>query len=145
MAQLTNGLLFQWSADGTTDWKTIPDVTSIPTLIGEPNSHDVTTIYSTQKEYLEGLPDNGGTLSFGILMTPEVLTAVEAIQTAQATKNPFFRVAMPRPLMKAYQWQGTMAIPGNEEWSADNPLTGTLNVTPTSAIEFKEYEPDEGK
>ncbi len=141
MAQLTNGLLFQWSADGETSWKTIPDVTSIPTLIGEPSSHDVTTIYSTQKEYLEGLPDNGGTLSFGILMTPEVLTEVEAIQTAQKTKNPFFRVAMPKPLLKAYQWEGTMAIPGNEEWSADNPLTGTLNVTPTSAIEFKEYTP----
>lgn len=142
MAQLTNGLLFQWSSDGEASWKTIPDVTSIPTLIGEPSSHDVTTIYSTQKEYLEGLPDNGGTLSFGILMTPEVLAEVEAIQTAQETKNPFFRVAMPKPLLKAYQWEGTMAIPGNEEWSADNPLTGTLNVTPTSAIEFKEYTPE---
>lgn len=142
MAQLTNGLLFQWSTDGATSWKTIPDVTSIPTLIGEPSSHDVTTIYSTQKEYLEGLPDNGGTLSFGILMTPEVLAEVEAIQTAQETKNPFFRVAMPKPLQKAYQWEGTMSIPGNEEWSADNPLTGTLNVTPTSAIEFKEYTPE---
>ena len=146
MAQLTKGILFQWGAPGDSDaapesWKTIPDVRSIPTLIGAPTNHDVTILTSEQKVYLEGLPDNGGQLAFGVVFTPELFTAVDAIRTAQETSNPYFRVALPAPLSKAYVFRGTMAIPANEQWEPDNPMFGNLNVTPSTSIELKDYSP----
>ena len=140
MAQLTKGIALEWSKDGSTSWKKIPDITSIPVLLGEPSAHDVTTIYSTQKEYLEGLPDNGGTLGFGCLFTPELLTEVTSIQGQQASGSVYFRVTTPAPLNKAYKWQGTLVTPANEEWAPDAPLTGTLNITPATAIEFTTAE-----
>ena len=67
MAQLTQGISLEWvAASGSEEpkegWAKIPDVTSIPTLVGAPSNHDVTTLYDKQKVYIEGLPDNGGAL-----------------------------------------------------------------------------------
>lgn len=143
MAQLTAGIMFEWGAPASGDaepttWKKIPNITSIPTLIGTPSNHDVTDLYATQKEYLEGLPDNGGTLSFGAIMTPALFTEVESIRTAQETANPYFRVSLPKPLSKAYVWRGTLAIPSNDEWAPDNPIMGKLNITPSTSVELKD-------
>lgn len=146
MAQLTKGILVEWGKPGDSDaepteWTKIPDITSIPTLVGAPTNHDVTTIYDEMKVYLEGLPDNGGQLAFSCLFTPALMTEVEKIQTQQDTSNPYFRVALPAPLSKAYVFRGTVAIPANDEWAPDNPILGKLNITPSTAIEFKEYSP----
>lgn len=143
MAQLTVGIQVEWGVPSGSDaeptlWKKIPEVTSIPTLIGAPSNHDVTTVYDAQKVYLEGLPDNGGTLAFSVLLTVEVFTVVNEIMTAQETSNPYFRVSLPAPLSKAYVWRGTMAIPANDEWAPDNPILGKLNITPSTSIELKD-------
>ena len=143
MAQLTQGIVVEWATDNegspNTTWKKIPEIISIPTLIGAPATHDVTTIYNKTKTYIEGLPDNGGTLSFGVNFTPEVFTTVNEIQTAQETETPWFRVGLPAPLNKAYQFRGTMAIPSNEEWTPDNPIQGNLNITPSTDISLVTY------
>lgn len=146
MAQLTKGILVEWGTPGDSDaepatWTKIPDITSIPTLVGAPTNHDVTTIYDEMKVYLEGLPDNGGQLAFSCLFTPALMTEVKKIQTQQDTSNPYFRVALPAPLSKAYVFRGTVAIPANDEWAPDNPILGKLNITPSTSIEFKDYSP----
>lgn len=145
MAQLTQGIVVEWATDNdgspNEDWKTIPEIISIPTLIGSPATHDVTTIYNKMKTYIEGLPDNGGTLSFGVNFTPDVFTTVNEIQTAQKTETPWFRVGLPEPLKKAYQFRGTMSTPSNEEWTPDNPIQGNLNITPSTDISLVEYTP----
>lgn len=145
MAQLTQGILVQWAADNEGEpqstWTTIPEIISIPTLIGTPATHDVTTIYNTMKTYIEGLPDNGGALAFGVNFTPEVFTTVNTIQTAQKTEDPWFRVALPAPLNKAYQFRGTVSIPSNEEWTPDNPIQGNINITPSTDITLEDYTP----
>lgn len=145
MAQLTQGIVVEWATDNegspNTTWKKIPEIISIPTLIGAPATHDVTTIYNKTKTYIEGLPDNGGTLSFGVNFTPDVFTTVNEIQTAQETETPWFRVGLPAPLNKAYQFRGTMAIPSNEEWTPDNPIQGNLNITPSTDISLVTYTP----
>lgn len=143
MAQLTVGITLEWAEPGAGDaeptiWKKIPDVNSIPTLIGAPGNHDVTTMYDTQKVYLEGLPDNGGTLAFGALFTLALFKTVNEIMASQTTSNPYFRVSLPDPLGKAYVWRGTVATPANDEWAPDNPIMGKLNVTPTSSIVLKD-------
>lgn len=143
MAQLTAGIMIEWGAPSSSDaepttWKKIPNVTSVPTLIGTPSNHDVTDLYATQKEYLEGLPDNGGTLAFGAIFTPELFTVVNEIITSQETANPYFRVSLPKPLSKAYVWRGTLATPSNDEWAPDNPIMGKLNITPSTAVTLED-------
>ena len=142
MAQLTVGIKFEWGKPGMSDgepseWSVIPDITSIPTLIGAPSNHDVTTIYDTMKTYIEGLPDNGGQLSFGALFTKELFAEVDKIQTQQKTADPYFKVSLPAPLSKSYIFRGTLATPSNDEWAPDNPIMGKLNITPTAAITLK--------
>lgn len=147
MAQLTKGLVVEWAADsdGTPaeTWTKIPSIIKIPTLVGTPSTHDVTDIYNDMKVYIEGLADNGGALAFGINFTPEVFAEIKKIQTAQGTANPHFRVGMPTPLNKAYTWRGTISIPSNDEWAPDNPMQGTLNITPSTDITMVDYTPGE--
>ena len=145
MAQLTKGLVVEWVADSDGSpggaWAKIPSIIKIPSLVGTPSTHDVTDIYNEMKVYIEGLADNGGTLAFGINFTPEVFAEIKKIQTAQDTEDPWFRVGMPAPLNKAYQFRGTVSIPSNDEWTPDNPMQGTLNITASTDITLEEYAP----
>lgn len=146
MAQLTKGLTLEWvkNTDGsvpTTGWVKVPDVIKIPSLVGTPSTHDVTTIYDNMKVYIEGLADNGGTLGFGVNFTPEVFAEVGKIQTEQAKDDVWFRVGMSKPLNKAYVFRGTASILANDEWTPDNPMQGTLNLTATSSVELTDYTP----
>lgn len=146
MAQLTVGTVLEYgeSADGTADptsWTKISDVTSIPTLVGDPSSHDVTTLSDVQKVYISGLPDNGGTLGFGVLLTDEVATTVTDIMTKQKTKTIKYRVGMPEPFGRCFKFTGEISALANDEITPDNPLTGKINITPTSSVELAEYTP----
>lgn len=138
MAQLTYGIKVEWATDNdgqpNTTWSLIPDITKIPTLVGTPSTHDVTTIYNSMKNYINGLADNGGTLGFGINFTPELFAEYDKIKTAQAKDDVWFRVSMPTPLNKSYQFKGTASLPSNDELGADAPITGTFNITPSSDI-----------
>ena len=146
MAQLTVGVTLEYgeSADGTaapSSWSKVADVTSIPTLVGDPSTHDVTTLADTQKVYIAGLPDNGGVLGFGVLLTPEVATTVKNIQTKQETKTVMFRVGAPAPFGKCWQFAGEVTALANDEITPDNPLTGKINIVPSTPVELKDYSP----
>lgn len=145
MAQLTKGLVVEWVADSDgspgASWTKIPSIIKIPTLVGTPSTHDVTDIYNEMKVYIDGLADNGGTLAFGINFTPEVFAEYEKIKKAQETDDPWFRVGMPAPLNKAYQFRGTVSMLSNDEWSPDNPMQGTMNITASSDITLVAYTP----
>lgn len=146
MAQLTAGIVLEYgeSADGRADpssWTKIAKVTSIPTLVGDPSTHDITTLEDNQKVYLRGLPDNGGVLGFGILFEPETFTTVEAIQEMQETSSVMFRVGMPAPLSKAFQFVGEVTALTNDEITPDSPLTGKINIVPSTPVELKTYSP----
>lgn len=148
MAQLTVGVTLEYGelADGTAEpesWKKIADVTSIPTLVGDPSSHDVTTLSDVQKVYIPGLPDNGGVLGFGVLLTPAVATVVNTIQTSQSAKTVMFRVGMPEPLGKCFQFAGDITALVNDEITPDSPLTGKINIIPSTSVELKDYTPSE--
>lgn len=149
MAQLTKGLVVEWSLPSeetgeATSWKKIPSIISIPTLIGTPSTHDVTSIYNDMKVYIDGLVDNGGTLGFGVNFEPEIFTTVDEILEAQKTDDVWFRVGMPAPLNKAYQFKGTASILSNDEWAPDNPMQGTLNLTASTDITMVNYTPTTG-
>lgn len=143
MAQLTEGLVVEWVADSSgtpgSVWSKVPDIIKIPTLVGTPSTHEVTTIYDKMKTYIEGLPDNGGILGFGINFTKEAFDEVKKMEAAQKTDDIWMRVGMAAPINQAYQFRCTVAPLANDEWSPDNPMQGTLNVTATTGIDLVEY------
>lgn len=147
MAQLTVGVTLEYgestSGADPTSWKKIADVTSVPTLVGDPTSHDVTTLSDVQKVYIAGLPDNGGVLGFGVLLTPAVDTAVAAIMGMQESKTVMFRVGMPAPFGKAFKFTGEVTALVNDEITPDNPLTGKINIVPTSSVSLVAYPASE--
>ena len=38
-------------------------------------------------------------------------------------------------------FRGTASILANDEWTPDNPMQGTLNLTATSSVELTNYTP----
>lgn len=146
MAQLTKGLTVEWAASAdtlpTSGWAKIPDIIKIPTLVGTPSTHDVTTIYDNMKTYIEGLADNGGALAFGANFTPALFSEMTKMETAQKTDDIWFRVGLPSPLNKAYTFRGTVSMLSNDEWTPDNPMQGSLNITPTTELTLGDYTPE---
>ncbi len=141
MAQLTEGVKLEWATDngsGTAndDWRVIPSITKIPELVGTPSTHDVTDIYCKMKRYIDGLPDNGGNLTFECNMEVEIVEEYEKIRNAQKTAAPHFKVSLPAPLNKAYTFRGKVSALSNNEISPDNPLVGKLTIMATTDIEF---------
>lgn len=61
-------------------WSQVYRIQSYPDLGSEPATIDVTDLSSTMKEYIEGLQDVGGALTFPARLTPEMITAVEALK-----------------------------------------------------------------
>jgi hypothetical protein len=143
MAQSTAGikLYYGTSADGTTippSWTEIPDITGIPSMGASPNKLDTTTLAQlTQKTYIDGLVDLGGTFEFTANMTPALIAAVDA--AAAATTSPAtraFKVSYPSPIEAGYWWMGeTQAVvPG--EASPDAVITTTVYVSQETAITY---------
>lgn len=145
MAQITAGIALKYgtpsSMDGVPDsWTEVPDIKTIPTLIGDPNTLDATKLSDKQKVYIPGLPDNGGLLSFGCYLTKELFTAYDAMVLAQAEKDLYFRVEYPAPLSKAFQWRGKVASLSNQEHGTDATTDGNLNIVPSTEVTIEDVE-----
>lgn len=133
MAQKTGGIRLYWgeSTDGIaapTTWTEIPDVTSTPAIGGEPNMLDATPLSETEnKQYIPGLKDPGGSMAFGVMFTPEMLTATDAASTAVISpKKRAFAIEIPAPV-NCYYWyfgEGIAVTPGETE--VDGVLSSTF-------------------
>lgn len=110
---------------GSGNWVEIPDITSIPAISGDPNMLDTTVLAETQqKTYIAGLKDNGGSMSYNAWLTPELLAAYTAYETAQAAAaagtKPAFAISFPSPL-DCYYWyigEAQAVLPGEAEVDA---------------------------
>ena len=157
MAQSSAGITLHYTggvtkeADGTyklptsLNWKKIPDVTSIPALKGDPNMLDTTVLSETkQKTYIAGLADNGGSMSFNVQLTPELVDAIngnsgayETWSTGIAQSNPTymaFAISFPKPLNRYYWYVGApqKVLPGEAE--VDAVLSSTFDTSMESAV-----------
>lgn len=126
-AYSTKSTELQW-LDGAT-WKQVYRIQSYPDLGSEPATIDITDLSSQMKEYIEGLQDVGGALAFPCRLTPEMITAVEALMGDTET----FRVINKQNGIYA-QFDGTIS------WSivgggVDEQATGNIYVVPQE-IEF---------
>ena len=106
MAQISKGVKVKYKI-GSASEKTIPDLTSIPSLGTAPSTQDATTLADSMKVYVEGLMDLGGALSFGALFTPELFDAVDEMQKASDIIT--YTIEFPAPLGKKVSFTGTCA------------------------------------
>ena len=135
MAQISKGVKVKYKI-GSASEKTIPDLTSIPSLGTAPSTQDATTLADSMKVYVEGLMDLGGALSFGALFTPELYDAVDEMN--RATDIIMYSIEFPAPLGKKVSFTGTCAPIAPNEVSVEGVLTASVNITPTSVFTWGE-------
>lgn len=136
MAQASKGVRVYYgdSADGIaapTVWTEIPDITSIPALGGDPNMLDSTTLAEeVSKTYVAGLKDPGGALSYGVFMSPEMLTATDAASTEPTSPaRRAFAVYFPSPLNIFYWYLGIGVAVTPGETEVDGVISSTFSTS----------------
>ena len=79
----------------------------------------------------------GGVLAFPALLTPGLISAVDAAVTAQSngTKDVYFCIEFPAPLNIRYYWQGQCKPVRPGEGGVDAVVTTELRITPHTDIE----------
>lgn len=123
----------------TSGFTIIPEVKSTPSTNPTPNSIDVTPLNETEfLQYIAGLKDVGGVLSFTANLTADLLTAwnttlITAYTTGQSSnKDTWFCISHPK-LTKAVLFKGEPIACGFNEASVNAALETTLYIAPGSA------------
>lgn len=120
----------------------ITGIKSIPDLNPEPNSIQVTPLSETQyHQYVDGLKDISGALSFGANLTEAFITEWEAIYSAYTTaketgKKVWFEIYHPE-LTKGFFFIGNPSPLGLSAMEVDASLDINVYVVPT---EVKGYD-----
>lgn len=121
----------------------IPEVKATPSTNPTPNSIDVTPLSETDfLQYIAGLKDLGGVLSFTANLTADVLTAwnttlISAYTTgAASSKATWFAITHPK-LTDAVFFKGEPIACGFNEASVNAALETTLYIAPQSAPEMQ--------
>ena len=125
----------------TTNFVKIPEVKTTPSTNPTPNSIDVTPLNETDfLQYIAGLKDVGGVLSFTANLTADLLTAwnttlISAYNTGQSAspaKSTWFCISHPK-LTQAVLFKGEPIACGFNEASVNSALETTLYIAPNSA------------
>lgn len=123
----------------------IPEVKATPSTNPTPNSIDVTPLSETDFiQYIAGLKDLGGVLSFTANLTEDVITAwnttlMTAYATATAATPPkacWFAITHPK-LTNAVFFKGEPVKCGFNEASVNAAMETTLYIAPQSAPEMQ--------
>ena len=120
----------------TTGYTAIPSIKAIPDLNPEPSSLDATTLEALEyKDYIPGLKDPGGALSFTANNTDAFQTAwgtlVEAASKAASTdKATWFAIVIPG-LTKSFYFAGTPSPLGLSAIEVDSVLEINPYITPS--------------
>lgn len=125
----------------TSNFTIVPEVKVTPSTNPEPNSIDVTPLNELEFiQYIAGLKDLGGVLSFTANLTTEVLTlwnttlmtAYEAGQAEDPAKDTWFCITHPK-LPDAVYFKGEPVPCGFNEANVNSALETTLYIAPQSA------------
>lgn len=127
--RLTKGVELYMCADDATPASTdkVANLQNFPDLIGTPSTVDVTTLDSEQVEYILGLPDVGGLMSFTFLYDKSIYKKFhDAIGTHKK-----FQVKFPDSV--TFTWTGyvTPSIIGK---GANDALQFNANISADSKI-----------
>ena len=144
MAQITAGIKVYYG-DSTvtlnvpaipTVWTEIPDITGIPSMSASPAKIETTTLAElSQKTYINGLMDLGGSFEFPANMTPALIDAVTAAAADPASgKVRAFSIVFPAPLALRYWWTGTVLPVAPGEAGIDAAVTTTVYISQATAL-----------
>ena len=123
----------------------IPEVKTTPSTNPQPNSIDVTPLSETSfLQYIAGLKDLGGVLSFTANLTADLITAwnttlISAYNTGQGlspAKDTWFAISHPK-LTNAVYFKGEPVALGLNDASVNSALETTLYIAPNSAPEWQ--------
>ncbi len=143
----TAGMNLAYAVEATagtkpTSFTIIPEVKATPSTNPQPNSIDVTPLNETDfLQYIAGLKDLGGVMSFTANLTADLLTlwndtVVTAYATAAASgKATWFCLTHPK-LTKAVFFKGEPVACGFNEAAVNAALETTLYIAPQSAPAF---------
>jgi len=118
------------------DYVEIPDIQSIPDFDPPPNNIDVTTLAELEwMQYIGGLKDTGGSISFGALNTnlfqEKWAEMVDDYETAKAAGLQMWIMILIPDLDKAFYFAGEPAGLGLAAAAVNAALTCNGNITPT--------------
>lgn len=144
MAQSTAGIKLYYGSSTVTNnvaaiptsWTEIPDITGVPAMNSTPAKLDSTTLAeTTQKTYINGLMDLGGSFEFPANMTPALVAAV-AICSADPSAGTVwgFSVVYPAPLSTRYWWTGEVQAVRPGEASVDAVASTTVYISQSTAL-----------
>lgn len=145
MAQSTAGIKLYYGDSTVTNgvpaiptaWTEIPDITGIPAMNASPAKLDTTTLAElTQKTYINGLMDLGGSFEFPANMTPALVAAVNtAAAAAPAGKVRGFSLVFPAPLSTRYWWTGEVEPVRPGDGGVDAVATTTVYISQSTAVQ----------
>lgn len=144
MAQSTAGIKLYYGESTVTNgvpaiptsWTEIPDITGIPSMNATPAKLETTTLSATsQKTYINGLMDLGGSFEFPANMTPELVSAVNACAGDPAAGKVWgFSVVFPAPLSTRYWWTGEIEPVRPGEGGVDAVATTTVYISQSTEV-----------
>ena len=127
MAISTFGIELHWgtSADAV---KKVIDIKDFPDLIGEVNTLETTTLSDSAQTFIPGI-----TQSQVMTFTANFTSADFAAVKAEENTPLYYELSFSDGSKFAWQGQHTVGVPGK---SVDEVVEFTVNVTPSTAVEF---------
>lgn len=143
MAQISKGIKLGYAVavdprNNAPTYTYVPNITGIPALGATPSTHQVTDLDDSMHKYIKGLVDIGGTLEFPCIFTTEVFEEIDDAISLEASGDVEWCVEFPAPLSKRAYFNGEASPVFNESVDVDAPVTGTVSIIPTSAIEWED-------
>lgn len=143
MAVESQGTVIYWSSAGSTSASTaaanaVGEVTGFNGPTGQANTIDVTTLNSTRKEFLMGLPDEGElTLDINFVPTDGVQTRLRTDRAARSLKKCVIKLndntsdaATTKMIFDAY------CLGITAQGSVDNAIKGTVSIKIAGAVTY---------
>lgn len=124
--------------DGS-DWVEPVEIKNVPSLYGEPNQLETTTLSDPQQTFIAGIRQSGGIMAFNYNYTSESFDTVAALEEeGELTWILIFKGelteagALPTNHEGVFTFKGTVS-PGLNEGGVDEVVEAVLNITPTTA------------
>ena len=127
------------SGDQTVTYTKLVDIVSYPDLRPEPETIDVTTLSDGMRQYIPGIMDPGGNMTFDINYTPANYEAVNALDDGQTHKLAVWfggsDAGVPDGSMGKFSFDGYVKARVTGGGVNEKVSMGAV-VTPTSEIEY---------
>ena len=125
----TIGVKLGYAAKGTEEYTYVKGVLEIPELGGDVDKIEVTTLADTAHTYINGLRNNGDTMTFKCVYVEDEFKAINAINEEKSWIVDF---APTGATLKA-TWDGTPSVK-MDAVTVGGYLSYSLNIAPSTAV-----------